>query len=165
MIAVLLLLLLVVWAAVLIPPWIRSRAEHSPRSSIAGFSHRLSILASRARDSRPLPGFGAPIPVFNRPAFNGYASPYAVRKNEAQRRRTLILEGLLIVGGCTFVLGLLPPLRFFLFLFVLDLVAFAGYVALLLQWKRNRAEHTQKLRDLPQLRAMPSYAAAERQAR
>src|SRR5687767_139374 len=96
MIAVLLLILLVVWAAVLIPPWLRSRAEHSPQSSIAGFNRRLSVLAGRSRDSRPLPGFSSPIPVIPPPAAEGFVGLRpGLTQSEAQRRRALIVQGLL----------------------------------------------------------------------
>ena len=176
MIAVLLLLLLVVWAAVLIPPWLRGRVDHSPQSSIAGFRRRLSVLATRSRDTRPLPalppvrhgsiGF-RPGVAGNRPLprVHGYATPGRLRQTEAQRRRTLIVQALLVGLGCTFVLGLLPPLRFFLVFALLDLLALAGYVALLLQMKRNMVERRQKVHPLPSRSfALPSYAL-ERQAR
>src|SRR2546429_395219 len=108
MIAVLLLLLLIVWAAVLLPPWLRGRAEHSPQSSIAGFNRRLSVLAARAGAggaTRPLPGFSSPLMPIPPPASRGMVPPHVFAKAEMQRRRKTILEGLLIGAGCTFVLG------------------------------------------------------------
>jgi hypothetical protein len=166
MIAVVLLLLLVVWAAVLIPPWIRARAEHSPESSIAGFNRRLSVLASRSSDPRPLPGFSDPIPVIPPVAYGGFAMQ-PLRKSEAQRRRALILECLLIGAGCTLVLSFLPPLSFIRVFFILDLVALVGYVGLLLQWKRNRLERREKVRPIAtrSVSPQPSFAYFERQAR
>ena len=174
MIAVLLLILLVVWAAVLIPPWVRARAEHSPQTSIAGFNRRLSVLAMRARDTRPLPGFAATFPTLPPPAAPGFVGLQpGLTQSEAQRRRAMIVQGLAGAAACTFVLGLLPPLRFFLVLFVLDLIALAGYIALLLQWKNNRVERRVKVRPLP-MRSVPNgrpampaqwYPQLERQAR
>ncbi|MBV8162398.1 MAG: hypothetical protein JO265_15875, partial [Acidimicrobiia bacterium] len=41
---VLLLILAVVWAAVLVPPWLRSRADARPADSISAFRHRLTVL-------------------------------------------------------------------------------------------------------------------------
>jgi hypothetical protein len=99
--------------------------------------------------------------------FVGLDSP-RYRQSEAQHRRTMIVQGLLGAGACTFVLGLFPPLRFFLVFFVLDLVAFAGYVFLLIQWKNNRLEQGRKVRALPARRvatAAPWYPSFERQAR
>jgi hypothetical protein len=175
MIAVLLLLLLVVWAAVLVPPWLRARAQRSPSSSIAGFNRRLSLLGARAGAERPLPGFAPPLPPIPPPAFDSMIPlglPLGLRQSEAQRRLMLILEALLIALGCSLFLGLLPGLHFFLVLFVLDLVASAGYVALLVQWKRNRAERAEKVRSLPvrrvparPVRSVPSFATLNRQAR
>src|SRR5581483_5956347 len=41
---VLLLILAVVWAVVLVPPWLRSRADARPADSITAFRHRLTVL-------------------------------------------------------------------------------------------------------------------------
>src|SRR5207302_5156867 len=41
---VLLLILAVVWAVVLVPPWLRSRADARPADSIGAFRHRLTVL-------------------------------------------------------------------------------------------------------------------------
>lgn len=163
MIAVLLLLLLVVWAAVLIPPWLRGRAQHSPQSSIAGFNRRLTVLASRSGGDRPLPGFAAPIPAVPQPDSNGLVPLGGLRQTESQRRRTMILEALLVAGGCSLVLGLFPPLSFFLWLFVLDLVALGGYILLLLQWKRNTVERIQKVTPLAtRVSSVPAFAVERR---
>ena len=40
----LLLILAVVWAVVLVPPWLRSRADARPADSIGAFRHRLTVL-------------------------------------------------------------------------------------------------------------------------
>src|SRR5204863_4705461 len=115
--------------------------------------------------NRPLPGFSSPLMPIPPPASRGMVPPHVFAKAEMQRRRKTILEGLLIGAGCTFVLGLLPPLRFFLVLFVLDIVALAGYVALLLQWKRNQMERNVKVRPLaarrPQHAPVPVAAFEE----
>src|SRR5437588_10387809 len=65
---VVLLILALVWAAVLVPPWLRNRADARPADSITAFRHRLNVLertgpvgAGRASlvSSRPEPaGFG-----------------------------------------------------------------------------------------------------------
>ena len=166
MMQVLILLLVIVWAAVLVPPWLRSRAGHSPQSSIAGFNRRLSVLATRSGTPRPLPGFSRPLPAIPPHARASKAPAWAIRQSEAQRRRTLILYGLTIVAASCFVLGLLPALRFFWALMVLDLVALAGYVVLLLQWKHNRRERSEKVRALPNRPPVSSsLGAAEPQAR
>src|SRR5205085_2879709 len=39
-----LLILAVVWAVVLVPPWLRSRADARPADSIGAFRHRLTVL-------------------------------------------------------------------------------------------------------------------------
>ena len=39
-----LLILAVVWAAVLVPPWLRNRADARPADSITAFRRRLSVL-------------------------------------------------------------------------------------------------------------------------
>src|SRR5205807_5282983 len=41
---VVLLILAVVWAAVLVPPWLRNRADARPADSITAFRHRLRVL-------------------------------------------------------------------------------------------------------------------------
>lgn len=72
------LLLGVVWAAVLVPPWLQARRQASPAASIASFRSQLSSLgrATPAYDVDPY-GAGAWAPSA-RPALSGPAAPTAV---------------------------------------------------------------------------------------
>lgn len=157
-----LLVLAVIWAAVLVPPLLRARAEGRPADSIGNFRRQLHVL------QRTGPGVFPPANTLGasmgpyRPVAPGLAirsaSPEAARRARTLKRRRDVLFGLLGAMGGTLLLGLLPSLRVLWGLhLVLDLL-FAGYVALLVRMRNEAAEREMKLRFIPGATATPEPA-------
>ena len=143
-----LLILAVVWAAVLVPPMLRSRADGRPSDSISQFRRHLRVL------HRTTPHGLAPVGHSIPPVSSPYGSPITMRaadlsRRRAQERRKMVLVGLLGLMGGTLLLGLLPPLRLLLVAHVLLDVLFATYCALLVRMRSLASEREQKLRFLP----------------
>jgi len=157
---VVLLFLAVIWAAVLVPPMLRARAEGRPADSIGTFRRQLHVLqrtgpvvmppAHSMRLARPT-GYGLPaVPM--------RMSPEAARRARTLKRRRDVLYGLLAAMGGTLVLGMLPSMRVLWGLhLVLDLL-FAGYVAMLVRMRNMAAERELKLRFIPPAGATPEPA-------
>lgn len=150
-----LLILAVIWAAVLIPPRLRARAEGRPADSIGAFRRHLGVL-QRTGPYAPMPGAinaaHGTIPI-RRPA--PVASPLwspagtaDARRRQTQARRREVFMGLVISMAATLVLGLLPALRVFWALHLVLDVLFLGYCALLIQMKSVAAERSAKVRYL-----------------
>lgn len=152
-----LLILGAVWAAVLIPPALRARAEASPADTIGSFHHQLNVLR-RTGGYTPRPGYGefGPVPV-PRPATSS-APPGLARLGPAdlpvKRRRDVLVTLLWVMAG-TLLLGLMPAFRGLLLLHLVADLLFVGYVALLRQMKKTtdaqRRERRAKVRHLQRL--------------
>lgn len=144
-----LLILAVVWAAVLVPPMLRSRADGRPSDSISQFRRHLRVL--HRTTPHGLAPVGQTIPPVATPY---YGAPVTMRaadlsRRRAQERRKVVLVGLLGLMGATLVLGLLPPLRLLLVAHVITDLLFAAYCALLVRMRSVATEREQKLRFLP----------------
>ncbi|MGH9281673.1 MAG: hypothetical protein ACRD0S_01920 [Acidimicrobiales bacterium] len=143
-----------IWAAVLVPPAMRARAEARPADSIGNFRRQLSVLRRTgpttvaAAHSLRIPSYTPPVPAPTYQMARSY-SPGAARRARTLRRRRDALFTLLVAMGVTLVLGLLPPFRVLLALHVVFDVLFAGYVALLVRARNAAAEREMKLRFLP----------------
>ena len=141
-----LLILGAVWAAVLIPPALRARAEASPADTIGSFHHQLNILR-RTGGYIPRPGYGefGAVPVPRR------AATVAPADLTRKRRRDVLVTLLWIMTG-TLALGLMPAFRGLLVLHLIADAMFVGYVALLRQIKKasdaRRDEARAKVRRL-----------------
>jgi hypothetical protein len=137
--------LAIIWAAVLIPPMVRQRAEIRPADSIGDFRRRLGILQRTS-------------PVAIEPAFRLQNSGVTesmnttiarARRRESQRRRRDILVWLSVTAVATLFLGLLPAFRVMLWAnLITDILLFA-YISLLIQMKKRNEEREEKLRYLP----------------
>ena len=153
-----LLILAGIWAAVLVPPYVRARADGRPADSIGDFRRQLGVLqrtgpitvaaANRLRVGPYVPSGG--------PAFVAPTPPVARRVSaaDARRARTLkrrrdVLFSLLAAMGGTLLLGVLPPFRVLWMLHVVLDLAFAGYVAVLVRMRNAAAEREMKLHFLP----------------
>lgn len=141
-----LLILGAVWAAVLIPPALRARAEASPGDTIGSFHHQLNILR-RTGGYIPRVGYGehgrVPLPP------QGMQVTSVTSADLAKKRRRDVLVTLLWVMGGTLALGLLPGFRGMLYLHVVADLLFVGYVFMLrrmkLQTEERRAEARAKV--------------------
>ena len=153
-----LVILAVIWAAVLVPPYLQSRSENRPADSISSFRNQLSVLERRATHG----GGPAPSgPVRSIGAHRAATAPARRARAEARKRQRDILTTLLIAAGVTLLFGIVVPV-----VLVLNLVIDAllgGYVYLLLQAKRLREERAAKVRYLPAERHArrrgPAYGA------
>jgi len=141
-----LVILAVIWAAVLLPPYLQNRSESRPADSISTFRNQLSVLERRATMSVPgHPG------VVSRPTARPVQLDRArMARAEAKRRRRDILVTLLAAAGLTLVLGLVLP-QVLLLHVVIDLLL-GAYVALLVRQRRLVEERSVKVRYLANAR-------------
>lgn len=143
-----LLFLAVIWAAVLVPPLLRARAEGRPADSIGNFRRQLHVL------QRSGPGLVPPANSLRlgiaayRPAVRPLSTDASRRARTLKRRRD-VLFGLLGAMGGTLVLGLLPSLRVLWGLHVVLDLLFVGYVAMLVRIRNLTAEQEMKVRFIP----------------
>ena len=129
-----LLILAVLWAAVLVPPALRARAESSPVDSIGSFRKQLHVL------QRTSPNALAPTPAYRRPRVSASA--------RSRKRRRDILVGLLGAMALTLLLALVGVGGMLALHALVDLL-FVGYVALLIRTRNIAAEREMKVRFLP----------------
>ena len=162
-----LLLVAAAWAAVLVPPLVRSRLRNSPTSSVSNFRRQLTSLQ---RDGRPIPQGGrAPLAplrdaarpfapaarVMGRPLRQvGHATSSVVRprgtrqharfegeffeRELIRRRRANWLFGLLGVAGVSLLLAVSMHEMFFVWTFTLSALALGAYCYMLVQWRVKR---------------------------
>lgn len=176
-----LLVLAVIWAAVLIPPAVRARAEGRPGDSITNFRRQQAVLR---RTGPRLPGRVAggdhwyrphatatpltPVhpPVRPRPAgMSGHrgatvtalrpmpSAAAAAARSRTLRRRRDVLTALAAAVAATLVLGLLPALRILWAVNVVADILLVAYVALLVHQRNVSAERDMKVRFLPRTTA------------
>jgi hypothetical protein len=168
---VVLLILAVVWAAVLVPPWLRNRADARPADSISAFRHRLSVLERTG----PIGARRIPM-ISSRPEVRGFV-PMAARgpagrtamatvpaRARTQRRRRDIFVGMLAAMGTSLVLGFIPALRILWVVHVLVDMMFVTYVALLVHMRNQAAERDMKVRFLPGRSPEPATLLLRRSA-
>jgi hypothetical protein len=147
------LVLVVLWGAVLLPPILRSRAESGAPSGIGDFvgKLRMGLGHSRSHDAglpplQPIMGpVGGPEPSLTPMRSPGAMSP-------AQKRRRDILIGLLAAVGVTFLMAFVAGSMIFWGLWVVSLLALGGYVYMLLQLKAKtqaRRHQSPRLRPTP----------------
>ena len=158
-------ILAVVWAAVLVPPYLRSRAEARPADSIGHFRRQLATLQRTGpRADLPLTGIFAaaprhtpPVPVAaHRSARALAAHVRSTPRARAQRRRREVVAALLTAMGLTLGLAFLPGLRVMWLVHVVFDVLFGLYVVLLLRMRNLAAEREMKVRFLPGVPVEPA---------
>jgi hypothetical protein len=139
------LVLVILWGAVLLPPILRSRAESGSPSGIGDFvgKLRMGLGHSRSHDAglpplQPIMGpVGGPEPSMTPMRAPGAMSP-------AQKRRRDVLIGLLAAVGLTFLMAFMAGSVIFWGLWVVSLLATGAYVYMLLQLKaKTRARRFQ----------------------
>ncbi len=150
-----LVILAVIWAAVLLPPYLQSRSESRPADSISSFQRQLSVLERRAGTVPSVPGRSAARPGAVRPgmARTSMVLP-AVRMSraEARRRRRDVLCTLAGAAAITFVLSLAMGGAVWALQLGCDLLL-GGYVFLLIQVQQRAMERESKVRYLPERQA------------
>jgi hypothetical protein len=137
------LVLGLIWAAVLIPPILRARAQQPRNDSVGDFHHKLSILGHTNGTHRRRPERLSP----KRPAFPP-TPPGPARQSQAQKRRQDVL--LIMLGLCagTLFLALLSGMTALFIVHLLADAVLAGYVYLLVQYKQRASEQRSKVRFL-----------------
>jgi hypothetical protein len=168
-----LLILAVIWAAVLIPPALRKRAEGRPADSITSFHHQLAVLrrtgpragrhAAWPPAESPSPRYVAPVAAPVRPVSTvaWAAGRSTLARRDIRRRRRDILMALLVAAGVTLVLGAVPSLRgLWLVHMVVDLLL-VGYVSLLVRQRNLATERALKVRLLPSARRQEAWREVE----
>jgi small neutral amino acid transporter SnatA (MarC family) len=137
-----LVILAVMWAAVLLPPWLRGRHHDRPSDSIHSFRRQLSVL------ERATPGI------------NGQARPESlITLSEAQRRRRLIIGLLAVLASVTLLAAFTSTGSTRMLLFAVNLVidaALVGYLILLAQARQVAAEREMKVHYLHSVSAPAS---------
>lgn len=126
-----------VWAAVLVPPFLRSRREGHPGSSVMSFRAQLSTLERATPGSRLHPV----------PLAGGTAPRVSLAPLDARRRRRDVLVGLLGATAFTFLLAVAVG-GVFTLLFLLTGGACGAYVYALRQRHLRSLERAVKVRPL-----------------
>ena len=153
-----LFILAVIWAAVLLPPYLQNRSESRPADSISSFQHQLSVLERRAVVVNPSLQRSNPSR-----AQTTYAPMMRLSRNEAKKRRRDVLFTLAGAACVTLVLAfMLGGLVWGLHL-ACDLLL-GAYVVLLAQAQQRAAERDAKVRYLPKRTAAPEPAFALRRS-
>lgn len=183
-----LLVLAGIWAAVLIPPAVRARAEGRPGDSIHNFKRQLTVLRRtgphrasaggdhwyRSHNSQaaltpvhgpirsartvPMTSHRAAAPVRGMRA----ATPVSAARSRTIRRRRDILSALLVAVFATLALGLLFSIGIMLVANVISDLLLVAYVALLVHQRNVAAERDMKVRFLPQAHRLdPALLRAE----
>lgn len=168
-----LLVLAGIWAAVLIPPAVRARAEGRPGDSISNFRRQLTVLHRTTPHAGRSPGDphrvhasalpvhgalrgGAARPAAGRPPIRrppvgavGMAWPASAARSRTIRRRREVLTALLVAVVATLVLGVFLGSGLVWGAQFLADVLLVAYVALLVHQRNVAAERELKVRFLP----------------
>jgi hypothetical protein len=139
-----LLILAVIWAAVLLPPYLQNRSESRPADSISSFQRQLSVLERRSgminpalqREVREVRAYATPIPA------------YRLSRADAKKRRRDVFFTLAGAAGVTFFMAVLLGGPVWGLHLLCDLLL-AGYVVLLMQIQQRQLERAAKVRYLP----------------
>lgn len=185
-----LLVLAGIWAAVLIPPAVRARAEGRPGDSISNFRRQLMVLRRTSPQAGRTAGGGdwyrshvspttlAPVHGPLRSTRTATVTPLGARQGRAGRppssvaasavrsrtirRRRDVLTALLVAVLATLALGLLFSMGIMLVAHVVADVLLVAYVALLVHQRNVAAERDMKVRFLPQAHRLdPALLRAE----
>lgn len=158
-----LVILGLIWAAVLVPPYLQNRREHRPGDSIASFRHQLSVLERATPEGRARSTYRREVahdwdtpraayaparrPVATRAAM-ARPAPVGMRPSASvrKRRRDIFLT-LLAAVPVTFLLAFAMGGAVWGLHLLVD-VAFVGYVALLIKIQQETAEKELKVRFL-----------------
>jgi len=165
---VLLLILAALWAALLLPPYLRGRSENRPADSIGDFRNQLRVLersgptsvapANTLRGPEP-PQYVPPMPrraslagevvAARRYAAARSMTPDAIRRRAACRRRRDVFLALIALTGLSGLIGFVPGLSAVWYVNLVSGAALATYVLLLVRMRNVAAEREMKLRFLP----------------
>jgi hypothetical protein len=146
-----LFILAVIWAAVLLPPYLQNRSQSRPADSISSFQRQLSVLERRAGTATPTSAApaGGSFRAARAAGIAGSPSPASFRltRSAAKRRRRDVLFTLAAAALLTFPLAVIMGGPVWGLQILCDLLL-AGFVLLLIQSQQRAAEHETKVRYL-----------------
>jgi hypothetical protein len=144
-------ILAVIWAAVLLPPYLQHRSESRPADSISSFQHQLSVLERRSGTAAPPARLASGAsPRAARAAGvsrSALAEPLRMTRSAARKRRRDVLFTLGAAVLLTFPLAVIMGGPVWGLQLLCDLLL-AGYVLLLIQSQQRAAEKDAKVRYL-----------------
>jgi len=148
-----LFILAVIWAAVLLPPYLQNRSESRPADSISSFQRQLSVLEQRTVVVNP----SLQRTAAGRSLQYDVAPSMRLSRNEAKTRPRDVLFTLAGAAGVTFLMALMLGGPVWGLNLVCDLLL-GGYVLLLIQLQQRAMERDSKVRYLPSpsVRAEPA---------
>jgi len=139
-----LIILVLIWAAVLLPPYLQNRSESRPADSISSFQKQLSVLERR---SNTIGGGNHSVrSIGSAPGYS--AAAIRMSRSEAKKRRRDVLFTLAAAAGITLPLAFMLGGSVWMLQLLCD-VLLAGYVVLLVQSTQRAAERDLKVRYLP----------------
>lgn len=150
---VVLLIVVAMWAAVLLPPFLRSRTENRPTSSVSDFRNQLNSLqrslpprggAQMRAMARPLAPSRVPhrpiIQPQHRAAMSRTYTPDPTsglsRREYIRRRRQNVLTWMVGTVGVSMFLAFTTANQAMIYLFVLSALALVAYCYILVQIRR-----------------------------
>jgi hypothetical protein len=153
----------VIWAAVLIPPWLHNRRERTPVQSMATFHRRLASLERTAMPQATYAGWMDVDPPGLHPAEgaayddddpSGPAGAGVARvSRRALRRRRQVFFGLLFAVAVTLGAAVATGDGTAWAGHGVTLLLFVGYIGLLVRHHQRVSEQVAKVRYLPPIRA------------
>jgi membrane protein implicated in regulation of membrane protease activity len=148
-----LFILAVIWAAVLLPPYLQNRSESRPADSISSFQRQLSVLERRAVVVNP-----SLQRTSQARSFGGELAPaLRLSRSEAKKRRRDVFFTLAGAASVTFFMAVLLGGPVWGLNVICDLLL-AAYVAMLVQTQQRVVERDSKVRYLPSRAARPEPA-------
>jgi membrane protein implicated in regulation of membrane protease activity len=149
-----LFILAVIWAAVLLPPYLQNRSESRPADSISSFQRQLSVLERRSVVVNPALQRSAPSRAY---ATRSYVPPARLARSEAKKRRRDVLFTLAGAAGVTLLMALMLGGPVWGLHLLCDLLL-GAYVVLLAQAQQRTMERDTKVRYLPNRSNAPEPA-------
>jgi hypothetical protein len=167
-----LVILALIWAAVLVPPYLQNRRETRPGDSIASFRQQLNVLERTTPGSSRSNLARLDVGRYDAPSYNARSnvaqlagrsnpSPAAMRRAEARRRRRDVFVFLLGAVGVTLVLAVAMGGSIWMLHLAVDVV-FVAYVGLLVSMQAQTSEREVKVRYMPQTSRRPEPQLALR---
>lgn len=150
-----LLILAVVWAAVLLPPFVRNRRDGRPDNSVVSFRAQLSTLERATPGTSLYVGEGTPESDLAPRVASAARRP----SNAQKRRRREILMGLAGATGFFFLLLIAVGGAFVTMMFLASAAGLAAYVYALRQIHVRSMERAAKVRPLVPRHGQPTSPA------
>lgn len=157
-----LLILAVIWAAVLIPPALKNRAESSPVDSIGNFRRQLNTLQRTGPSAGPSPAHRI-APYSSTGVATVAVRSQSLTLSEARARRRMILSALAAAVPVTFLMAVFSGGIVWMVQLMVDL-ALGAYVAMLVKVRNEAAEREMKVRFLPGPAVAPAPELALRRS-